>query len=186
MDALRTLISALAHYDPEANDRSEAASYRKAVRLTAQVASVVATYARINAGGGPIDPDPALSHAANFLLMLQGDRPSELATRAFDVALILHADHELNASTFAARVTAATLSDVHSATVAGIGPAGMNEQSFIPDSDCVSAPGTLSTSQSRSAPRARRPRSVGGQKWGGDADRHRLPFRSVETASESA
>ena len=121
MDALRTLISALAHYDPEANDRSEAASYRKAVRLTAQVASVVATYARINAGGGPIDPNPALSHAANFLLMLKGDRPSDLATRAFDVALILHADHELNASTFAARVTAATLSDVHSATVAGIG-----------------------------------------------------------------
>ena len=121
MDALRTLVSTLAHYDPESEDRSPAAAYRKAVRLTAQVASVVATYGRMTAGGGAIDPDPALSHAANFLLMLTGTRPSGLTARAFDVALVLHADHELNASTFAARVTAATLSDVHSAVVSGIG-----------------------------------------------------------------
>ena len=121
MDSLRTLVSLLAHYDPDAGDRSPAAAYGTAVRLTAQVASVVAACGRLEAGGGVIDPDPALSHAANFLLMLTGDRPSPEAARAFDVALILHADHELNASTFAARVTAATLSDVHSAVVSGIG-----------------------------------------------------------------
>ena len=121
MDALRTLVSALAHSDPEADDPSPAAADRKAVRLTAQIGSLVAAWGRLNAGGGPLDPDPALGHAANFLLLLTGDRPSALAARAFDVALVLHADHELNASTFAARVTAATLSDVHSAVVAGIG-----------------------------------------------------------------
>ena len=121
MDALRTLVSALAHSDPEADDQSPPAAYRKAVRLTAQVGSVVATWGRLNAGGGPIEPDPALGHAANFLLLLTGERPSALEAQALDVALILHADHELNASTFAARVTAATLSDVHSAAVAGIG-----------------------------------------------------------------
>src|SRR5258705_11947716 len=75
----------------------------------------------MQAGGGPLEPDPVLGHAANFLYMLTGDRPSGLATRAFDVALILHADHELNASTFAARVAAATLTDLHSSIVAAIG-----------------------------------------------------------------
>jgi citrate synthase len=121
MDALRTLTSALAHYDPDALDNSPQANQRKAIRLTAQLGSVVATLGRLEAGGGPIQPDPVLSHAANFLYMLSGERPSGLATRAFDVALILHADHELNASTFAARVAAATLTDLHSAIVAGIG-----------------------------------------------------------------
>jgi citrate synthase len=121
MDVLRTLTSALGQYDPEALDSSPQANARKAVRLTAQIGSVVATLGRLNAGGGPIQPDPVLSHAANFLYMLTGERPSGLATRAFDVALILHADHELNASTFAARVAAATLTDIHSAMVAAIG-----------------------------------------------------------------
>jgi 2-methylcitrate synthase len=121
MDTLRTLTSALGQYDPEANDSSPQANYRKAVRLTAQLGSLVATYGRMQAGGGPIQPDPALSHAANFLYMLKGERPNALATRAFDVALILHADHELNASTFAARVAAATLTDLYSAIVAAIG-----------------------------------------------------------------
>jgi len=121
MDALRTLTSALGQYDPEAADQSASANYRRAVRLTSQLASLVATIGRINAGGGPVQPDPVLGHAANFLYMLTGERPSALATRAFDVALILHADHELNASTFAARVVAATLSDLYSAVVAGIG-----------------------------------------------------------------
>ena len=121
MDTLRTLTSILAHYDPDAADNTPQANYRKAVRLTSQVSSLVATMGRINAGGGPIAPDPVLGHAANFLYMLTGERPSALATRAFDVALILHADHELNASTFAARVIAATLSDIHSAVVGGIG-----------------------------------------------------------------
>jgi len=121
MDTLRTLTSILAHHDPDAGDNSPQANYRKAVRLTSQLSSLVATMGRMNAGGGPIAPDPVLGHAANFLYMLTGDRPSALATRAFDVALILHADHELNASTFAARVIAATLSDIHSAIVGGIG-----------------------------------------------------------------
>ncbi len=121
MDALRTLTSALAHFDPQAGDSSPAARYRQAVRLTAQLGSVVAACGRVAAGRSPVEPDPALGHAANFLLMLGGERPGAAAARAFDVALILHADHELNASTFAARVTAATLSDVYSAVVAGIG-----------------------------------------------------------------
>jgi citrate synthase len=120
MDALRTLTSALGHYDPDAADNSPQANYRKAVRLTAQLGSLVATMGRLQKSGAPLQPDPVLSHAANFLYMLTGDRPSGLATRAFDVALILHADHELNASTFAARVAAATLTDIHSATVAAI------------------------------------------------------------------
>ena len=121
MDALRTLTSALAHYDSEASDASPQAQYRKAVRLTAQTGTLVATWGRMQAGGGPIAPDPVLSHAANFLYMLTGERPNALATRAFDVALTLHADHELNASTFAARVAAATLTDIYSAVVAAIG-----------------------------------------------------------------
>jgi citrate synthase len=121
MDLLRTLTSALGHYDSDASDNSQPANYRKAVRLTAQISSIVATMGRMANGGGPIAPDPALGHAANFLYMLTGDRPSGLATHAFDVALTLHADHELNASTFAARVAAATLTDIHSTIVAAIG-----------------------------------------------------------------
>jgi citrate synthase len=121
MDALRTLTSMHAHYDPDASDSSPRANYRKAVRLTGAMASIVATWGRLAAGGGPIEPDPALGHAANFLYMLTGQRPSPLAARAFDVSLVLHADHELNASTFAARVAAATLTDLHSTIVAAIG-----------------------------------------------------------------
>ena len=121
MDAVRTLTSMLSHVDPEAGEASPAARYRQAVRLSARLGSVVAAYGRLAAGGGAIDPDPTLGHAANFLLMLNGVRPSAVEARALDVALILHADHELNASTFAARVTAATLSDVYSAVVAGVG-----------------------------------------------------------------
>jgi citrate synthase len=121
MDMLRTVASALGQYDPHGGDNAPQANYRKAVRLTAQIASIVATYGRMKAGGGPIQPDPALGHAANFLYMLTGQRPSPLATRAFDIALVLHADHELNASTFAARVSAATLTDMYSAIVGAIG-----------------------------------------------------------------
>jgi len=120
MDALRTLTSILGHYDAGAGDRSPQANYRRAVRITGQVGALVATWGRMAAGGGSIDPDPALGHAANFLYMLTGQRPSALAARAFDVSLVLHADHELNASTFAARVAAATLTDLHSTTVAAI------------------------------------------------------------------
>jgi citrate synthase len=120
MDALRTLTSMLGHVDADGGDRSPQANYRKAVRLTGQIAALVAAWGRRGTGGGPIEPDPALGHAANFLYMLTGERPSAVATRAFDVSLVLHAEHELNASTFAARVVAATLSDLHSAIVAGI------------------------------------------------------------------
>src|SRR5918993_6123237 len=87
MDALRTVTSALAHYDHDAADSSPQAQYRKAVRLTAQVGTIVATWGRMQAGGGSIAPDPVLGHAANFLYMLTGQRPDALATRAFDVAL---------------------------------------------------------------------------------------------------
>jgi 2-methylcitrate synthase len=120
MDAIRTLTSILSHYDADAADRSPQASYRKAVRLTGQLGAIVASWGRLASGGGPIQPDPALGHAANLLYMLSGRRPSTIEARAFDVSLVLHADHELNASTFAARVAAATLTDVHSAVVAGI------------------------------------------------------------------
>jgi citrate synthase len=121
MDALRTLVSALAHYDKDLADNSPQAQYRKAVRLTAQVSTIVATWGRLQAGGGPIAPDPVLGQAANFLYMLKGDRPNATEIKALDVALTLHADHELNASTFAARVSAATLTDIYSAVVGGIG-----------------------------------------------------------------
>ena len=121
MDALRTLTSLLGHYDPDAGLMTPPANYRKAVRLTAQIASLVAGWGRFSTGGGLIDPQPGLGHAGNFLYQLTGRRPSELAARAFDVSLVLHADHELNASTFAARVAAATLTDVHSTIVAAIG-----------------------------------------------------------------
>jgi citrate synthase len=121
MDALRTITSALAHYDPEATDATPQAQYRKAVRLTSQVATIVATWGRLQKGGAPLAPDPAMGHAASFLYLLTGDRPNATAIRAFDIALILHADHELNASTFAGRVAAATLTDIYSAVVAAIG-----------------------------------------------------------------
>ena len=121
MDTLRTLTSALAHFDPGANDMSPDGRYRTSVKLTAQLGTLVATFARVTAGGGVIDPDPALSHAANFLYLLKGTRPTALEARALDVALVLHADHEFNASTFAARVAAATLTDVHSTITAAIG-----------------------------------------------------------------
>ena len=121
MDALRTLTSAIAHYEVESGKGTAQDRTRTAVRLTAQVASLVATWGRRGAGGGPIAPDPALGHAANFLYMLTGRRPDAVETRACDIALVLHADHELNASTFAGRVAAATLTDMHSAVVAAIG-----------------------------------------------------------------
>ena len=121
MDTLRTLVSALSHYDPDAADTSPEGRYRTSVRLTAQIGTVVATSARLAAGGGLIAPDPVLGHAANFLYMLTGNRPDALAAKALDIALVLHADHEFNASTFAARVAAATLTDVHSAITGAVG-----------------------------------------------------------------
>ena len=120
MTSLRTVVSALGASDPDAADDGEAARVRKSRRLIAQMATVVALIERRRAGAEPVAPDPGLSHAANFLYMLTGRRPTESAARAMDVALVLHADHEFNASTFAARVAASTLADVHGAVVAAI------------------------------------------------------------------
>ena len=121
MDMLRTVVSGLSFFDPEERKNDHEANLHKAIRLTSQIAMIVASYDRIRKGKAVVDPDRSLSHAANFLLMLNGERPSKTAERALDIALILHADHELNASTFAARVTAATLSDMHSAITSAIG-----------------------------------------------------------------
>ena len=135
MDVLRTIVSALSFYDPEEKYNDRNANVHKAIRLTAQIAMIVATYDRIRKGKEVVQPDRS-SHAANFLLMLNGEHPSPTAERALDIALILHADHELNASTFAARVTAATLSDMHSAITSAIGTlkgplhGGANEAAF--------------------------------------------------------
>jgi len=121
MDVLRTAVSALGLYDREEKNNDHAANVSKAIRLTSQIAMIVAAYDRLRKGKNVVEPDRSLSHAANFLLMLNGQAPSKTAENALDVALILHADHELNASTFAARVTAATLSDMHSAITSAIG-----------------------------------------------------------------
>src|SRR5512146_775368 len=121
MDVLRTAVSALSFSDPDEKNNDREANVRKTLRLTSQLAMIVAYYDRIRKGKQLVEPDRSLSHAANFLLMLNGEPPSKTAERALDIALILHADHELNASTFAARVTAATESDMHSATTSGIG-----------------------------------------------------------------
>ncbi|HUK47343.1 MAG TPA: citrate synthase [Terriglobales bacterium] len=121
MDVLRTAVSALGLYDAEEKNNDHAANVRKAIRLTSQIAMIVAAYDRLRKGKNVVKPDPSLSHSANFLLLLNGEPPSKTAERALDIALILHADHELNASTFAARVTAATLSDMHSAITSAIG-----------------------------------------------------------------
>ncbi len=121
MEVLRTAVSLLSIYDPDERDSSHEANVRKSFRLTAQIPMIVATFDRIRKGKSVVEADHALSHAANFLWMLNGEKPSGTATKAFDIALILHADHELNASTFAARVIAATLSDIHSAITGAIG-----------------------------------------------------------------
>ena len=121
MQVLRTAVSLLSIYDADEADSSHDANVRKSFRLTAQIAMIVAIFDRIRKGKPVVEADPTLSHAANFLWMLNGEKPSDTATRAFDIALILHADHELNASTFAARVIAATLADIHSAITGAIG-----------------------------------------------------------------
>ncbi len=121
MDVLRTAVSMLSLYDSEARDMSPEANHRKAVRLMAQTATLVTTYHRLRTNQPVITPDASLSFAGRFLHALTGEKPNEISQKAFDVALTLHADHELNASTFAARVTAATLSDIYSAITSAIG-----------------------------------------------------------------
>lgn len=121
MDVLRTAVSLLGICDPGAADMSPSANVAKALRLMAQTATIVTTFDRLRNGKPVLEGDPELGFAGNFLYTLTGKRPDEVMTRAFDVALTLHADHELNASTFAARVTAATLSDIYSAITSAIG-----------------------------------------------------------------
>jgi len=121
MEVLRTAVSALSFYDADEKDNSHDANVRKSYKLTAQIAMLVAIYDRLRKGKEIVPPDRSLSHGANFLWMLNGEIPSETAVKTMDMALVLHADHELNASTFAARVIAATLSDIHSAITGAIG-----------------------------------------------------------------
>jgi len=121
METLRTAVSALSLYDPEAEDMSLEANRRKALRLTGQIGTIVAAFGRIREGKEPVAPDPKVNFASNFLYMLTGKTPQPESARWFDIALILHADHSFNASTFAARVTASTLSDMHSAITSAIG-----------------------------------------------------------------
>ncbi len=134
MEMLRTAVSSDSFDDPDKNANSEDANFRKAARLIAKMPTMVARYDRRRRGLDPIPSDPRLGHAANFLTMLTGEQPGESAARTFDVALILHADHEMNASTFTARVIASTLSDMHSAITGAIGAlkgplhGGANEQ----------------------------------------------------------
>jgi citrate synthase len=121
MDVLRTAVSMLSLYDPLAADNSDEANVKKAVKLMARTPTLVTGYDRLRNGKEIVPGDPNLGYAANVLATLTGKKPDDVMEHAFDVALILHADHELNASTFAARVTAATLSDIYSAVTSAIG-----------------------------------------------------------------
>lgn len=121
MAALRTAVSALSLYDPDMDDLSEEANQRKAKRLLAQISTIVAAFHRIRNGLEPLSPDPSLGYAANFLYMLNGEKPESVSVEALNKALVLHADHEFNASTFASRVTVATLSDMYSGIISAIG-----------------------------------------------------------------
>jgi citrate synthase len=138
MDVLRTSVSVLAHFDPEVNapPTDHAANVRKAERMTAQMATAVAVRERIGEGLSIVPPRDDLDHAANFLNMVNGQVPSETMRKAFDLSLVLYTEHELNASTFAARVTVSTLSDIYSGIVAAIGTlkgplhGGANEEAW--------------------------------------------------------
>jgi len=147
MSALRTAVSAMAMYDRELFDSSRAAMVRKSVRLTARIPTIVAAFDKLRYGHSPITPRPDLPLAANFLYMLRGKEPDKRDAHVFDVALILHADHELNASTFAAREVASTLADIYGAVTAAIaalaGPShgGANER-VMRMLEAIDSPGT--------------------------------------------
>jgi citrate synthase len=136
MDALRTGVSMLAAFDPDLNDNSRDADFRKAVRLIAKVSALIADSWRITHGKEPQPSDPTFKHAGNFLLTLNDNSPETWETEILDTVLILYADHEFNASTFSARVTASTMSDIYSAVTSGIGTlkgplhGGANEESM--------------------------------------------------------
>lgn len=120
MDVLRTAVSALAAFDPETTDNSREATLRKGIRLTSQVPMIVAAHEQIRNGRAPIAPDPQLSHAANFLWMLKGEKPSQDAARLLDTDLVLHAEHGSNASSFTARVVISTEAHIHAAITAAV------------------------------------------------------------------
>jgi citrate synthase len=120
MDVLRTAVSALGFTDPDRDSNEREAELRKAARLIAQIPTIIGRYHRRRQGLDPVDPDPSRSFAESFLTMLHGEAPSEQAAEAFDVAMLLHAEHEMNASTFTARVVAGTGADVHGAIVGAI------------------------------------------------------------------
>jgi len=120
MDVLRTAVSALAAFDPETADNSREATLRKGIRLTSQVPMIVAAHEQIRKGRTPIAPDPQLSHAANFLWMLKGEKPSQDAARLLDTDFVLHAEHGSNASSFTARVVISTEANIHAAITAAI------------------------------------------------------------------
>ncbi len=136
MDLLRTTVSYLAHFDPDCQDNSAEAELRKAKRLTAKIPTIIGHMQNILDGRPIVEPDPSLSHAANLLYMMKGERPSEEEARIIDVSLILYAEHDFNASTFTARVIAGTLADMHGAVTGAIaalkGPlhGGANEQAM--------------------------------------------------------
>ncbi|QHW30624.1 citrate synthase [Paenibacillus rhizovicinus] len=121
MAALRTAVSSLALFDEQANDMSQEANIKKAIKIQAQIPTLIAAFARIREGKEPVAPKAGVSIAYNFLYMLNDQEPDQVAVKALDQALVLHADHELNASTFAARVTVATLSDIYSGITSAIG-----------------------------------------------------------------
>lgn len=121
IEVLRTAVSALSSYDSESEVNSPDANLRKAIRLVAKMPTIVASYCRLRDGKEPLSPDPTLGHAANFLYMVSGEKPSALKEQAMNMAMVSMSDHGLNASTFAARVIAATLSDMYSAVTGAIG-----------------------------------------------------------------
>ena len=123
MAALRSVVSTLSAYDPDtdADPTDEAANLRKGRRITAKIPTALAAFERIRNGDDPVDPREDLGHAANFLYMLNGEEPDDVLAETFDMALVLHADHGLNASTFSATVTASTLSDLHAAVTSAVG-----------------------------------------------------------------
>ena len=121
MAALRSAVSALAMFDSEADDMSHEANYRKSIRLQARVPTIIAAFDRLRKGKEPVAPRKEKSLAFEFLYMLNGEEPGEAAERTFDVCLVLHAEHGLNASTFTGRVIGSTLSDIYSAITGAIG-----------------------------------------------------------------
>jgi citrate synthase len=121
MAALRTATSMLSAYDPDAEGDGGEATLRQGRRITAKIPTVLAAFERVRQGEEPVAPDPDLSHAGNFLYMLTGTEPDAVSEETFDMALTLHADHGLNASTFTAMVIGSTMADVYSGVTGGIG-----------------------------------------------------------------